>query len=486
MIKFYHKRSQQVSLVFSRVARRLVVPGCALLFVIFNSAASAQAIAGKGRPNIIFILIDDMGYADLSAFGNGPVNTPNIDRLAEEGIRFTNFYVASPICSPSRVALMTGQYPVRHGFHSYLDSREKNARRKMPDYLDPDVTTLARTMKEAGYATAHFGKWHMGGGRDVGDAPLPSEYGFDESLVSFEGLGDRLLIKGDKLSEASAKLGRGKITWVEKHEMTPIYVDRTIDFIKRHPGEPFYIDLWTNDVHDPHQPKPGHREKFNRFANNHYARDFYAVLYQLDREIGRLLDSLDAMGLRENTLVVLTSDNGPTDWHFYYKEYFQPPGSADPFRGRKWSLYEGGIRVPFLARWPAGIPSGLTDSTTVMHSTDLFLTFCRAAGLQPPAERDGRDMLPALKGSPVQRKEALFWEYGREGVNLKPGNPRFISPQLAMRKGNMKLLINADSTDIALYNLSEDQAENHNLAETQPETARKMAAELLTWKRSMP
>ena len=437
-------------------------------------------------PNIIFILIDDMGYADLSAFGNGPVKTPNIDRLAKEGIGFTNFYVASPICSPSRVALMTGQYPVRHGFHSYLDSRAKNARRNMPDYLDPDVTTLAETMKKAGYATAHFGKWHMGGGRDVGDAPLPSEYGFGESLVSFEGLGDRLLIKNDNLSKASAKLGRGKITWVEKHEMTPIYVNRTIDFIKRHREEPFYIDLWMNDVHDPHRPKPEHRDKFARFANNHYRQDFYAVLYQLDLEIGRLLDSLDAMGLAENTLVVLTSDNGPTDWPFYYKEYFQPPGSADPFRGRKWSLYEGGIRVPFLARWPGKIPAGKMDTTTVMHSTDLFPTFCRLAGIEPPDGRDGEDMRSALSGEAQRRKAPLFWEYGREGVNLKAGNPRFVSPQLAIREGNMKLLINADSTGVALYDLSEDPAENHNLAEAHPDLARKMAAELLAWKRSMP
>src|SRR3546814_9228870 len=133
-----------------------------------------------------------MAYAYLSAVRNGPVRTPNMDRLAHEGIRFTDFYVASPICSPSRVALISGQYPVRHGFHSYLDNRQKNARRHMPDYLDPGVATIAGTLKKAGYATAHFGKWHMGGGRDVGDAPLPAQYGSDESLVALEGFADRL------------------------------------------------------------------------------------------------------------------------------------------------------------------------------------------------------------------------------------------------------------------------------------------------------
>ncbi|HYH57207.1 MAG TPA: sulfatase-like hydrolase/transferase [Anseongella sp.] len=442
--------------------------------------------AAEAPPNIIFILMDDMGYADLSAFGNGPVKTPNIDRLAREGIKFTDFYVASPICSPSRVALMTGQYPSRHRFYSYLDSREKNARRKMPDYLDPGVATVAGTLKKAGYATAHFGKWHMGGGRDVGDAPLPADYGFDESLVSFEGLGDRLLIRGDKLSEASARLGRGKVTWVEKHEMTGHYVDRAIAFIKKHRGRPFYIDLWPNDVHDPHQPKPEDREKFAGFANNRYRQDFYAVLYQLDRQVGRLLDTLDAMGLARNTLVVLTSDNGPTDWPFYYKEYFQPPGSADPFRGRKWSLYEGGIRVPFLARWPGRIPAGAVDSVTVMHSTDLFPTFCRVAGAKAPGGLDGQDMSGPLSGRHRPREAPLFWEYGREGVVLKPGNPRFISPQLAVREKSWKLLVNADSTELALYDLSKDPAENHNLAERHPEIAGRMAAEVLNWKRSLP
>lgn len=437
-------------------------------------------------PNVIFILIDDMGYSDLSAYGELPVKTPHIDRLAREGIRFTNFYVASPICSPSRVALMTGRYPARYGFHSYLDNREKNRQRQMPHYLDPGARTLARTLKEAGYATAHIGKWHMGGGRDVDDAPLPTEYGFDESLASFEGLGDRLLIKGDGLSEASAALGRGEITWVEKHQMTPVYVDRTLDFIKRHREQPFYIDLWLNDVHDPHRPDPAHRARFMRFANNRYRQDFYAVLYQLDLEIGRLLDSLDAMGLAKNTVVVLASDNGPTDWPFYYREHVEPPGSADPFRGRKWSLYEGGIRVPFLVRWPGRIPAGAVDSTTVMHSTDLFPTICSLAGLKTAHESDGQNMRRAWEGNAQLRKDPLFWEYGRGDVWLKPGNPRFVSPKLAMREKNMKLLINPDSTGIALYDLAEDPAENHNLAEKQPELARDMAARLLAWKRAMP
>lgn len=457
------------------------------IFLSLNLFAQQRANnSTTERPNIIFIFIDDMGYSDLSASGNFKIETPNIDRLAKEGIKFTNFYVASPICSPSRVAVMTGQYPARHGIHSYLDSREKNEKRGMTHFLNSEVPTIARSMQQAGYATAHFGKWHMGGGRDVDDAPLPQAYGFDESLVSFEGLGDRLLIKGQGLSEASAKLGRGEIIWVEKHEVTPIYVDRTIDFIQRHRNEPFYIHLWPGDVHDPFQPKPEHRKKFERFANNHYEQDFYAVLYQLDQQIGRLLDTLDAMELAEETLVVLTSDNGPTDWPHYYKQFFWPPGSADPFRGRKWSLYEGGIRVPFLARWPGYIPAGVVNDTTVIHATDLFPTFCSMAQVTPPAVAfDGENMQTALQGKAKERAQPIFWEYGREDFYLKPGNPRFISPNLAMREGSWKLLLNADSTQVELYHLIEDHAETTNVADQFPDIVKRMSAKVLAWRKTL-
>lgn len=438
------------------------------------------------QPNIIFILIDDMGYGDLSAYGNRKIATPNIDRLAEEGIKFTNFYVGSPICSPSRVTITTGQYPGRYRINSFLANSKRNEKRDMANFLDPDAPSIARTMKQAGYATAHFGKWHMGGGRDVGDAPRPQAYGFEKSLVSFEGLGDRLLIKGQGLSKESAKLGQGEITWVEKHEKTPIYVDRTLAFIRKNSDKPFYIHLWTGDVHDPFHAKEEHLEKFDYYANNHYEQEFLAVLYQLDQQIGRLLDGLDAMGLTENTLVIFTSDNGPTDWNYYYEENFAPPGSADPFRGRKWSLYEGGIREPFIARWPGHIPAGVTNNTTVMHAADLFPTLCSLAGVKPPKVAfDGEDMSKALRGEAQERKEPVFWQYGSE-FDIKPGNPRFISPNLAMRDGQWKLLINDDGTKVALYNLLKDHAETNNVAEEYPGITKRMSDQVLEWHRSLP
>lgn len=429
-----------------------------------------------------------MGYGDLSSYGNKELQTPNIDRLAEEGIKFTQAYAPSPICSPTRVGVTTGQYPARWDIYSFLADRERNQRRGMANYLDTRAPSIARTMQQTGYATAHFGKWHMGGGRDVGDAPLPQEYGFDQSLVSFEGLGDRILRKDDHgLSEANGELERGEIQWVEKWERTGIYVDSTLSFIDRHKEEPFYIHFWPGDVHDPFIPKPEWREKFKEFDNHHYKRDFYATLWNLDNQIGRILDKLDELDLSEKTLVVLMSDNGPTDWPFYYEEYYWPPGSVDPFRGRKWSLYEGGIRVPFLARWPGHIPAGETDSTTILNGIDLFPTFGSLANVPlPDVDFDGQDMSRALLGTPQQRSEPLFWEYGREDFYLKPGNPRFRSPNLAIRDGKWKLLINADSTDIALYDLERDQAETTNIKDEHPDVTRRLAGEVLGWRRSLP
>ncbi|MGD9749014.1 MAG: sulfatase-like hydrolase/transferase, partial [Verrucomicrobiales bacterium] len=202
--------------------------GIACLVSLTLPAAENRDPSSPSRPNIIFIFIDDMGFADPSCFGNPLVRTPRIDRLADEGLKLMNFYVNSPICSPSRVAVTTGQYPSRWKIHSYLNSRANNAKRGMADYLEAGAPTTARKLQAAGYATAHFGKWHMGGGRDVDDAPLPTEYGFDETCVAFEGLGDRILTDP---KEPSAHLGHGRVSFCEPWEKTSRYTDLAIDFI---------------------------------------------------------------------------------------------------------------------------------------------------------------------------------------------------------------------------------------------------------------
>jgi arylsulfatase A-like enzyme len=279
--------------------------------------ASAGADAGRPSertPNVVFVLIDDLGYGDLPSYGNADIETPNLERMSNEGTRFTQFYVASPICSPSRVAFTTGEVPGRYRVHAHFDNRAANQNRQMPDYLPADAPSVARQFKAAGYATAHFGKWHQGGGRNVDDAPWPTAYGFDESLVSFEGLGDRVLINGDGLSQASALLGQGNIQWAEKHELAEIYVNRALDFIGRNQDTPFLLHLWLNDVHDPFHPKPELLSEYAEFASEPAFQNYYAVIDEMDRQLGRLFDALDELGLSEDTLVLIASDNGPTAW----------------------------------------------------------------------------------------------------------------------------------------------------------------------------
>ena len=453
------------------------------LFALFTAAHSGLA---KDRPNIIFIFVDDMGYGDLSCTGNKDVQTTNIDRLATEGTRFTQFYVNSPICSPSRVACTTGQYPGRHLINSYLNSRARNRARGMVDFLNPKAPAIARTFKSAGYATAHFGKWHMGGGRDVNDAPLPQSYGFDESLVSFEGLGDRILPPG-RLSDMSAELGHGKIRRVEKHEQTGIYVDRAIDFIKRNEDKPFYLHLWLNDVHDAFKPREDYLKKFEKFSDRPELQRMYAVLKHMDDELGRLIKHVDQSGLGKKTMFVVTSDNGPTAWTRYRRAGQEPPGSTAGMRGRKWSLYEGGIRMPLIVRWKNKVPAGRVDEKTVVAAVDFFPTFTKLAEIKTPKVAfDGMDMSAAFTGKPVKRSRALFWEYGRQPSYLKPAHPLEQSPNLAVRDGDWKLLINDDGTRPELYNLSNTDREHNNIAGKHPDITQRLSDKLLNWRKSLP
>ncbi len=444
----------------------------------------------KSRPNFVFIFVDDLGYGDLSCYGNNEISTPHIDSLARDGVRFTQFYVNSPICSPSRTAVTTGQYPQRWRIFSFLADRELNRRRCMADWLDPKAVTLPRLLKQAGYATGHFGKWHMGGGRDVDDAPLPQAYGLDESFVAFEGLGDRLLINDDGLSKESAKLGHGEITWSDWHERTGMFVDRTIDFIRRHKNQPFYINLWPNDVHDAHHPSQTQLDKFSHLAGEPQWQKFYAVLDELDRQIGRLLSALDELGLSDDTVIVFAGDNGPTAWPHYYEKRQDDraaPGLTGGLRGRKWSLYEGGIREPFIVRWRGTIPAGKLNETTVVAGIDLLPSLGTLAGLKLPEgyTPDGLDLSAALLGrAALPRQKPIMWEYGRH-AGCRPFLKKDQSPHLAIRDGHWKLLMNARGTDIQLYSLEADVAEQTNVAGDHADVVKRLSHQLLEWDRAL-
>jgi arylsulfatase A-like enzyme len=440
------------------------------LLLLAGVVGNAEA-APAAKPNIVFILTDDMGWGDLSCYGNKEIKTPNIDRLASEGMRFKQFYAASPICSPSRAAYLTGTFPARWNINDYLHERAGNKAHETANWLDPKAATLARTLKTAGYATAHFGKWHLGGGRDVQDAPWPKEYGFDEHHVNCEGCGPRI----ESFGSAKAQPVEDKM--LARHQFTGFWVDKSIDFMRRHKKSPFFVELWPQDVHTPHIPNPEELPTVADTPKEH--QKFNAVLRTYDREVGRLLDFLKAEGLEENTIVVFASDNGP-------EPSFQGQ-RASGLRGMKWSLYEGGIREPFLARWPGKIPAGKIDDTSVIGAVDLFPTLCALAAVPAPKDAgfDGADLSAALLGTAQQRSGPLFWEYGRKADYLYP-EKKDRSPNLAIRDGRWKLLINADGSDEELYDLGADAYETKNVRDNHPDVAKRLREQILAWRQSLP
>lgn len=442
--------------------------------------AQSQEARSQGKPNVLIIFIDDMGYGDLSCYGNTQIQTKNIDALAQSGTCFRQFYANSPVCSPSRVAMLTGQYPARHHFYTYLAERKRNEENGMPHFLPASVPTLAKMMHANGYATAHIGKWHLGGGRDVGDAPLPTEYGFDKSFTSFEGLGDRTLHLTDNLNKQSAALGRGNIVEAPQNMQTRMYVDSTLAFIKANQDRPFFIHFFPNDVHDPYNPIDGTEKEFAAVTANPDQQKFLATLQEMDNQIGRLLSELKKMKKLDNTLILLTSDNGPTDWPRYYKNGGEPPCSAGDLRGRKWSLYEGGIRVPFIAVWPGKIPANRTDDKTIMSVVDFTPTIARLTRTNVPGDyiADGEDKSKALLGKKQPVSKDIYWYYNNQPL---PGKQENISPTLAIRSGKWKLLMDADGTKKQLFNMDTDYKETKNLSETEKNITATLSAKLKKW-----
>lgn len=468
------------------ISRRLVLGG--LLGTTACASLGAGDRSGRRPPNILFILADDFGFADLSVTGRRRGATPQLDRLAAGGLLMTQFYVGSPICSPSRAAFMTGRFPAELGFVSFISSRAHNVEMDQADWLDPALPVLPRTLRQAGYTTGHFGKWHLGGGRDIGDAPLPAVYGFDESYTQFEGLGPRLLIDNWFLSDQSAALGQGPIDRAPKGETTRRYIDRALAFIDRAGERPWYAQVWLDDPHDPWEPTAAQLAAARGLGRTADEERFLAVLLAMDAEIGRLLDMLRARGLLDNTLIIFTGDNGPTAAEPYYRAGVAP-GETGPHRGRKGSLYEGGIRQPLLLHWPARVPAGRRDATTIASAVDLHPTLARIARATAPVGVDGTDIGAAWRGRSLARRPDLLFAYGyhgRQGTYPMPFRPEDRSPPLGIRSGEWKLLTGANGGGTELYNIVRDPSERSNLAGANPALVRSLSARLMAWRATLP
>lgn len=452
------------------------------VFALLASQASLQA-AETPRPNFLVVFIDDMGWGDFSCFGNRDAQTPNVDRLASEGLRFSQFYVNAPICSPSRCALTTGQYPQRWKITSYLSNRADNARRGVADWLDPKAPTLPRILHDHGYATGHFGKWHLGGQRDVDDAPAIHEYGFDESLTNFEGMGAKLLPltlrPGDtqpgRIWADAERLGQ-PVTWMQRSQITGGFVNAAIPFMDRaaKTGRPFYINLWPDDVHGPLWPPVDQWAEGKRGL-------YLSVLQEMDRQLGKLLDHIrDNPKLRDNTLILICSDNGPEPG----------AGSAGPFRGAKTRLYEGGIRSPLVVWGPGLIPAeqrGTHNETSVFAAFDLVPSLLALANVTPPDVKfDGENVAATLVGKGAASRIApIHWRRPPDRKNSPPALAK-PQPDLAVRDGQWKLLCDYDGSNPQLYDLSQDRGETANLAAQQPEVVQRLTAAAVAWHQSMP
>jgi arylsulfatase A-like enzyme len=434
------------------------------------AALAPAAFAQKGQPpNIIFILADDLGWGDLGCYGHPNIKTPGLDRLARQGTQFTQFYVNGSVCSPSRSAFMTGHFPARHRVHGHFADAALNEARGMPNWLDPTVVTLPRLLKQAGYSTAHFGKWHLGSGPG---APAPDVYGFEDH---------RTVNANGPSWDQTDRFFRAR--------STQLIVDETIRFIEQNRNKPFYVNVWSLLPHATLDPTEEQLKPYERFApggqvpHKGATQIYYASVSALDREIGRLLARLDELGLAANTLVFFSSDNGPEDIHIRNASH-SGVGSSGPFRGRKRSLYEGGVRLPFLVRWPGHVPAGRVDNNSVLTAVDFLPTLSKLAAVEVPAQwkLDGEDVGDIFFGRSRARIMPILWEWR---FNIA-GDVLNRSPILAIREGDFKLLINPDRSRTELYNIPRDPSELDNLAQDHPEIVERLAKQVLAWQKTLP
>ncbi len=425
------------------------------------AALTTSALCAVDRPNLLLVVSDDLGYGDLGCYGASDVQTPHLDRFASEGLKLTACYAGHANCSPSRAALMTGRTPTRLGIRDWIPEES-------PVHLKREETTVATLLRRAGYATALSGKWHLNGQFNHPSQPQPNDHGFDHWFATQNNAypnhhnPDNFVRNGESLGRlegyAAPLVAAEAVSWLREG---------------RAKDRPFFLYVAFHEPHEPIATEPRHAQLYPH-ADPAYSAH-HGNITQMDEAFGRLMATLKAEGLSDNTLVFFTSDNGPaiTSQH--------PYGSAGPLRDKKGSLYEGGIRVPGLLRWPGRIAPGSVSDEAVC-GIDFLPTVCDLLGLTPPAGRtlDGASFAPLFTGGTVQRTKPLYWHFNRAAG----------APKVALRAGEWKLLASLDRlqeprnnsltaamqedfkkaelTGFELYHLKNDLAETRNLAESEP------------------
>ena len=450
----------------SRLNRRTFLKGMGLAAVsagtLFESAScvsSSDGRAAKKRPNIVFIFIDDLGYKDLGCYGSGYYETPHIDKLADEGMRFTSAYSNAPNCAPTRACLISGQYTPRHGVYTVGSPERGKARlRKLVPIpnktnLDSKVVTIPQSLKAAGYRTACIGKWHLGDKEPF----RPEDRGFD------------VVFRRTKRSHFMA----------DGRYLTDVLTDESLKFIEQNRNKPFFLYLSHHTVHTPIQAKKELIEKYKQKepGKEHNNPAYAAMIESMDQSVGAVCEKLDELKLSDNTIVIFFSDNGG----------YGNATSMAPLRGSKGMLYEGGIRVPMIARWPGRIKAKTSCDVPVI-GIDFYPTFLEMAGAPKPAGHilDGESLVPLLTRRQALKRKAVFWHFP---AYLEPYNkkqqPWRTTPAGAIRQGDWKLIEFFEDGKVELYNLKDDISETNDLAKTKLDKAKELHRILVQWRKSV-
>ncbi len=436
------------------------------------AGTAAAAVAQPRRPlNFIFILIDDLGWTDLSCYGSTFYETPNLDRLASQGVRFTNAYASCPVCSPTRASVMTGKYPQRVGITDWIPGRKQWPAAKLltpPNNLQlaHGEVTLAEALKPMGYSTASIGKWHLGG-----EGYYPEQQGFD------------LNIAGTHRGSPPSFFGPMELPNLIIEDKTEYLTDRLAleaeKYINQNRQRPFFLYYPDFAVHTPIQAKPDMVARYEPKARERALQNnatYAAMVESMDEAVGRLMKKLDDEGLAGNTVIFFTSDNGGLMHEGGRKDAIT---SNRPLRAGKGHLYEGGIRVPLIVRWPGAAKTGSVCDVPV-SSIDFFPTILEMAGARPDPKLgvDGRSLTPLLRGKGGFRRDALYWHYPHySNQGGLPGG--------AIRQGNLKLIEFYEDSRLELYDLAADAGERNNLAGKMPGKAADLHRKLKSWRTSV-
>ena len=425
-----------------------------VILIVVLLIPSITTAAAEQRPNIVLMLADDLGYGDLSCYGSTQTSTPHLDGLAAGGLRFTDFYAGSGVCSPSRACFMTGRFSVRVGVYSWIHTSHNM-------HLRVEETTIAELLKEAGYSTAHLGKWHLGYDLEdgSGNGPDPGDHGFDYWMAT-----------GNNASPSHRNPNNFVKNGVAMGELkgysSQIVVDEAIGWLDNHrdKDKPFFLNLW---FHEPHAKVAAPPEYAKRHAGTRNP-EYYGCIENMDNAVGRILVKLETMGVTEDTLVLFTSDNG---------SYMQ--GSNGSLQGRKTTLWEGGIREPAMVRWPGRVtPGSVSDAPSGI--VDILPTVCDAAGItrHTALSLDGISLVPLFKGGEIARKRPLYWFYNpsRPVCVIRDGNWCLIAdPDLPLSRDNMFKesyigdIKAAKLVNFRMFNLKKDPGQTTELSGQHPE-----------------